>query len=261
MLKEDIRFQESTVFEGMPSISALISAMKNQIHDRKIQKILFDRDKTKSKAPELRFLRANAEVFGFDLELTDGDTISQYTVGSSHGGVIAFCSDRSFQKVEEATIKQNGVYFMLEGVEDPYNFGNSIRSLYASGVDGIILTPRNWMSAAGVVCRSSAGASELLPVYLADSATDAISTLRDKGYQIVCAGIRNSVSLFETSLQPPLFVIVGGERRGISSSVLNLADTVVRIDYGCDFHGSLSTSASASVFAFEILRQKHFEKN
>ena len=130
----------------------------------------------------------------------------------------------------------------------------AIRSLYACGVDGIVLSPRNWMSAAGVVCRSSAGASELLPMYTCDG-VEAAGIFRDRGYKICCAGIRDSVSSFDADLTCPLFLIVGGEKRGISRALLDTADTVVRIDYGREFAGSLSAASAASMLGYEVLRQ------
>ena len=75
------------------------------------------------------------------------------------------------------------------------------------------------------------------------------------GYKVVCAGIRDSVSAFDADLKKPVFLIVGGEKRGISAKVLAKADTVVRLDYGRDFAGSLSAASAASVLAYEILRQ------
>ncbi len=32
---------------------------------------------------------------------------------------------------------------MLEGIEDPYNFGYAVRSLYAAGADAIVLSPQS----------------------------------------------------------------------------------------------------------------------
>ena len=150
-------------------------------------------------------------------------------------------------------IKNNGVYYLLEGVEDPYNFGYAIRSIYASGADGVILTPRNWMGVAGVVSRSSAGSSEIIDMYVSE-AEDAIKKFKSRGYKVVCAGIRDSVSIFDADLKKPIFVILGGEKRGISRAIIDSSDAVVRIDYGNDFNGSLSTAAATAVFAFEILR-------
>jgi 23S rRNA (guanosine2251-2'-O)-methyltransferase len=92
-----------------------------------------------------------------------------------------------------------------------------------------------------------------MDLYVSEPA-EAIRCFKEKGYQILCAGIRDSVSLYETDLQKPLLVILGGEKRGISRNVLELADKIVRIDYGNSFGGSLSTSAAAAVFAFEIFR-------
>ena len=133
---------------------------------------------------------------------------------------------------------------MIQGIEDPYNFGYSLRSLYACGCDGIILPERNWMSAAGVVARSSAGASELIPIYTADP-EDAVDLFRTAGYQILCAGIRDSVSLFDETFRFPVLLVIGGEKRGISRKLLDKADQIVRIDYGRSFRGSLSAASAA----------------
>ena len=143
---------------------------------------------------------------------------------------------------------------MLEGIEDPYNFGYALRSLYAAGADGIILTPRNWMSAAGVVCRASAGASEILPMYMADG-NDAAQIFKAKGYSVICSDIKNSVSAYEAELKYPIFLIVGGEKRGIGSELLSVCDKVVRLDYKSDFGMALSAASAASILAFEIMRQ------
>lgn len=110
------------------------------------------------------------------------------------------------------------------------------------------------MGAAGTVARSSAGASELIDMFVA-SPTDAIDIFKSVGYNVVCAGIRNSVSIYEADLKKPLLIILGGEKRGISRELLDKADETVRIDYGRSFNGSLSTASSVAVFAFEILRK------
>ena len=56
-------------------------------------------------------------------------------------------------------------------------------------------------------------------------------------------------------LKKSLFLIVGGERRGISAKLLALADQIVRLDYGRTFNGSLSAASAASILGYEILRQ------
>ena len=253
MLKEEEKFSDSDLLEGMPSISALIKGMESGKNTRKILSILIDRSRVKQKRAEIRFLEAKSKLLNFDIQYVDEVTIDSMTVGRTHGGIVAQCSARQLPILSNDNVLDRGVYFILEGIEDPYNFGYAVRSLYAAGVDGVIVGARNWMGAAGVVARSSAGCSEMMDIYVSEP-LDAIDILSAKGYRILCAGIRDSESLFDTDLSLPLCVVLGGEKRGISRSVLDRAEKIVRIDYGSSFGGSLSTAASAAVFGFEILR-------
>lgn len=254
MKKEIIRYADSTLLEGMTSIRACLKAMEESLHDRRILRVLYDGEKTESKRKELGYLRAMGKKHGFPLEEVDKETLDTLTVGSTHGGIVAECTDRTIPTLTGEDILPDGFYVMVEGIEDPYNFGYALRSLYACGVDGIVLSPRNWMSAAGVVCRSSAGASELLPMFTCDG-VEAAGLFRAHGYKICCAGIRDSVSSFTADLTKPLFLVVGGEKRGISRALLDEADTIVRIEYGRAFAGSLSAASATAMLAYEVLRQ------
>ncbi len=256
MKKEELRFCDSTVMEGMTSISALLAAKEAGINDREILEIRFDKAKKVKKSREFAFLTAKCREIGIPLSLVDTADIESVCIGSSHGGVIAICGQRSLLFPDADSLPKNSFLCLLEGIEDPYNFGYAIRSLYAAGCDGILLGERNWMSAAGVVARSSAGASEALPVY-AGEILPAIEAAKSLGYKIICAGIRNAVSLYEANMKKPILLVIGGEKRGISAAVTALADQTVRIDYGRSFKGSLSAASAATVLAFEILHQNN----
>ena len=258
MIKEESRFHASTVFEGMTSIRSVLDNLKEQRENaRKIKKILIDTEKIKSKSKEIAYLKKMSELFDFEIDFVSDEEISKYTVGASHGGIIAFCDERLYDKISEKSIIENGFYVMIEGIEDPYNFGYALRSIYASGADGIILSERNWLSAAGVVCRSSAGASERLNVYIANDGF--IEAFKSKGYKVVCADIKNSISVYDADLKKPILLIVGGEKRGISSSILNKADQIVRIDYGRRFDAALSAASASTILAFEVFKNNKTE--
>lgn len=253
MQKDPMQPNAEVLLEGMTSVSALLGADKT-VNDRRITEVLIDKTKRRSKAAEIGFLTARSHEMGFPVRFVDPAEIDQRTNGSTHGGIVAVCADRTLPPLTEQAIVPCGFYAYIEGIEDPYNFGNALRSLYAAGVHGVVLPPRHWMSAAGVVARASAGASERLPLFLSEP--EALTeTFHRKGYRILAAGIRDSVSVFDADLGHPLLLIVGGEKRGISRKLLDGADEIVRIDYGRDFRGSLSTSAACAVLAFEILRQ------
>ena len=254
MQKEAVKFQSSTLFEGMTSIRALLEAMNRGVSDRRIESILLDADKVRKNSKTIGYLRAVSEKYGFSLETVSHDKIEEVALGESHGGILCRASERNIPMLSPEDIRENGFYCMMEGIEDPYNFGYSLRSLYACGCDGILLPMRNWMSAAGVVCRSSAGASELLPMWMGEAA-DIVKIFKDAGYQIVCAHEKTENILGKCELKLPILLLVGGEKRGISASVLEQADTLVKIDYKREFHASLSAASATTIFSYEIARQ------
>ena len=258
MQKESIKFQDSLCFEGMTSIRAIIEGIDSGVNDRRISTILYDKNKMSKNAKTIGYLRAVSTKYGYELKETDGDELDKITLGNSHGGIVALCEERTIPYLSirdfEEKINKKGFYAMIQGIEDPYNFGYALRSLYAVGCDGIILGERNWMSAAGVVCRSSAGASEMFPVYKCDE-IEAAELFKKNGYNVVCADERTNNVLGECALPCPILLIVGGEKRGISRALLDLADTLVKIPYGREFKASLSAASATTMFAYEIMRQ------
>ena len=259
MQKEELKFMESTVFEGMTSIRAIIRGIDSGINDRKINQILFDKEKIKKISKEVGYLKAVSQKYGFEVIETTGGELEKITLGNSHGGLVAVTGERTLPHLDENSgILPHGFYVMIEGIEDPYNFGYSLRSLYAMGCSGVILTERNWMSAAGVVCRSSAGASEMFPVYKS-SPGDCVKYFKEKGYKVVCADENTDNILGECELKLPILLIVGGEKRGISRSVIDSADILVKIGYGREFRASLSAASATTMFSYEISRQNNLK--
>ena len=243
------------IFEGMTAISSVISAIESSNSKRTIHSVLYNVDKKKSKYNELKFLEYKSKDLGFELLGVSHSIIDELANGKTHGGIIAICS-----KVEIPTLitpeqlLDNGFYIVLDGIEDPFNFAYAIRSVYAAGADGIIIPSYRFNDAQGLICKGSAGTSELIDIFECDI-SNAINIFKSKCYKVASAGIRDSVSLYDADLKKPLLLVVGGEKRGISSEILSKSDMVVRVDYGKTFKGSLTASSAATVLAFEVYRQ------
>jgi 23S rRNA (guanosine2251-2'-O)-methyltransferase len=259
-MKEADKQISENLFEGMTSIRAVIKTVESGESDRKILRVICDESKVKARAGELSYLKAMSYKLGYELSFVPSDEIDQIAIGNTHGGLICETTSRNIEPLSEESIRRNfpntkeRFFAMIEGIEDPYNFGYAIRSLYASGISALILTKRNWMSAAGVVCRASAGASELCKMYTADSGEAAV-VMRSLGIKIVCCDIKNSVSIYDADLKKPLFLAVGGEKRGLSRDLLDSADVIVRLDYGREFPAALSAASASAIAAYEVFRQ------
>ena len=258
MQKENIKFESSSVFEGMTSIRAIINGKKAGVNNRAITEILYDRNKIKKIGKDIAYLKRISQELNFRVRDSNAEEIHSMCLGTSHGGIIAICGERTLPSLSEAhdNIAQNGFYVMIQGIEDPYNFGYSIRSLYALGVDGLVLTPRNWLTAAGVVSRSSAGASEMINTYVSDPIT-AADFFKERGYNIVCADENTEHDIAATDMHFPVFLIIGGEKRGISQELFKKCDKIVKINYGREFKASLSAASAATIIGYEIYRQNN----
>ena len=174
-----------------------------------------------------------------------------------NGGIAALVTERIYQKISELLKSKLGIYFFLDGIEDPYNLGYTIRSLYAAGIDGILMRQRDWHNVEGIIIKSSAGTSELIPIALVEDLETTTNFFKSKKYTVACTGKDESQSIYKSSLKPPLFVIIGGEKRGIDRTFLEKADLRLSIPYDREFAGSLPLSSVAVIIGFEILRQRN----
>lgn len=245
---------EDTIWlEGSISVEAALLGKYRQVMAVYVQKGSGRR--WEHRLSKLQRLTDQANV---SLQLVDEAFIAERVTGQSHGGVVAAVGPRQFEPLETLIAqKERPFVVMLDGIEDPFNFGQALRSLYAAGVDGVVVRPRNWFTAAGVVARASAGVSEQMPIAVAETAEQAADTFRSLGLRIAATSKQDAVSLYEANLIDPLFLLLGGEKRGVTRSFLAQADLILQIPYQqSDFRHSLGVVASAAIVAFEVMRQR-----
>lgn len=254
MKTQEEKHVPSSHAEGAISVLAVLRG-----ESRPVYKVLLSprADRENKNVAEVLRLCAERQI---SVEDTDDESLAQLAGGSTHGGLIALVGERKLLSMEELLSRKSDFYFMLCGIEDPYNFGDAVRSLYAFGAQGMLLSPRNWLSAAAITIRASAGASELLDCAVCEDEEELARICKEKGITILCAGEKNAESLHRTHIKKPFLLIIGGEKRGISRYLLDKADQHIRIPYGRNFSHSLSASAAAAAIGFEITRQSRQNK-
>ncbi|TYB88817.1 MAG: RNA methyltransferase [Kosmotoga sp.] len=242
---------EHCILEGYISVeSALIT------RSREIQVIYIQKDKDRGTIDHLFKLARSNKV---KIKLVEKDFINKLATGKTHGGILAIAGERKYLQLEKLNIGNKGrepFVVMLDGIEDPFNFGYAIRTFHAAGVDGLVLKPRNWMNASHIVAKASAGASELIPTAVVQTDEEAAQYFMKKGLKIACASKENSLSIFDIDFTVPLFVVVGGEKRGVARTFKKNAELKFMIPYGRNVNYSLPTVSAASIIAFEVLKQR-----
>lgn len=248
---------------GFVSVKSILESSSREIY-----RIFLERERYASVSrsafhtPEKRQYEM-LESSGVPITYLEKEDFASIVSGLTAGGIAAEVGERRFCSLEELLQKKNGYFTVLEGIEDPFNFGYALRSLYAAGVDGVILPERNFFTATEVVVRASAGASELLPCCTVLDLVEACAEVKRKGIHLVStAKTDRAKDVFRTNFRKPICVIYGGERRGISSGLMELCDTVVKIRYPRNCHYSLPACSAISILAFEIGRRlnekRHF---
>jgi 23S rRNA (guanosine2251-2'-O)-methyltransferase len=237
------------VMEGHLSVEAALEAGARPVH-----RIWATRPGDR----RLGRLRALARERGVLIEQVESELIDELARGRTHGGVVGLVGSRHEPTVTQllAEVGEGSLLVMLDGIEDPFNFGQAVRALYAAGVDALVVR-RSWETAVGTVTRASAGATELMPTAWTPGADEAATTCRMAGMRVACAvADETAEALSDADLTGGVFLLIGGERRGVTRSFIEQADQRIRIAYGREDAPELGAATSAAIIGFEALRQR-----
>ncbi len=249
------------ILEGISSVSAVINNMRSPSSNspRYITEVYVDSDKLnkfdRSFYARYKFLNEYSQLCNYKLILVPSVEINVLLSGKTHGGIGAKCICPPITELDITSVKDNAFYCYLDGVDDPFNLGYIIRTLYPFDCAGVVLSQNNKLSfLPEMVIKSSAGATEAIDIFTS-SPESFCEIMHLKGYKIACASIRNSLPCHKADLKAPIALVIGGEKRGISRKILDEADINIRIDYKIPHNGSLPAVAAASVLAYEVGKQ------
>ncbi len=186
-----------------------------------------------------------------------------------HQGIVARMSstallpfEEMLQKFEEMVkIGEMPRLIVCDTIQDPHNLGAIIRSAYASGMAGVVMTREKSAPLGGVAAKSSAGAISHIDISQVTNLAMALQQLKKAGAWIFGAVKDNEAqSLYQTDLCLPACIVVGSEGKGIRPLVQKQCDILVSIPMAGQLD-SLNSSVAAAVIMFEAMRQQiHAEK-
>jgi len=177
-----------------------------------------------------------------------------------HQGVVAEVSPKTYVDMEEllAIPSRKGelpLFIVLDGIEDPRNFGAILRVADAAGVHGIVIQSHRSVTLSAEVSKASAGAVEYVSVSLVSNIKHAISEMKERGIMIVGAEAEAERVAWNTDLNVPLALVIGSEGKGLRKTVKESCDFLISIPMK-GMINSLNVSVATGILAFEILRQR-----
>jgi len=235
--------------ETIGRLNALLEVLRSS--PRRVNKLFIDRDKHFGKIHEIVL---EARRHKIPLVFVPRDKLAE--LDRNHQGAVALLSAKEFSTLDEI-LSSTGhpVLVLLDEVEDPQNLGAIMRSAEAAGADGIVLPERRSATMTDSVLSVSAGASEHLKVARVKNLAQTMDRLKDAGFWLVGAEKDGDGLFFEFDYTTSVGLVLGSEGRGLRTLIRQKCDRILSIPQRGRIN-SLNVASAASVFLFEIVRQR-----
>ena len=173
---------------------------------------------------------------------------------NNHQGVILLVEDYLYSSVEDIIKeKEKCTILILDHIEDPHNFGAIIRTVEASGIDGIIIPINRTVSVNETVMKTSVGTLYNVKIAQVHNITNTIKKLKENGFWIYGADM-NGKNYQSINYPDKTVLIIGNEGKGLSRIVKEETDEIISIPmYGKV--NSLNASVAAGVLAYGIIKK------
>lgn len=173
-------------------------------------------------------------------------------------GIVADTSDFKYSTVEDILQvakhkNKNNFILILDGIEDPHNFGSIIRVAECLGVDGIIISKNRACPVNDTVSKVSAGAIEHVKIAKVTNINTEIERLKEKNIWVYACELGGE-DLDSADLSGNIAIVMGSEGNGVSNLTRKICDGVVSMQmYGKV--NSLNVSVATGIILYEIVRK------
>lgn len=151
--------------------------------------------------------------------------------------------------------KETPFLLILDGIEDPQNFGAILRTAEAAGVHGVVIRKARQVQVTETVRKVSTGAAEMVPIARVPNIAEAISRLKEQEIVVIGLEIDGSRVYNEADFKSPVAIVIGSEGKGLSHLVKQRCSEVVKIPMQGKIN-SLNASVATGIILFEVLRQR-----
>lgn len=205
---------------------------------------------------------ALAKQNNIPVKLVSSGELAHMTGNRNHQGVACSLPDFQYTPLSDLLSmvkdKKDSTIVMLDGLEDPVNFGSIIRSGCAFDVDGIIIGKNRQVPVTGTVSKIATGGEEVIPIVQVTNLSQTIDVLKKEGYWVVSSAGEGKDVYDEINYNGKIVLIIGSEGFGVSRLVREHSDFVASIPLPGKVK-ALNASIACAVFLSEInsYRRKH----
>lgn len=177
-----------------------------------------------------------------------------------HQGMVAVSEPFSYSSLAEIVQRAEkeqewGLILAADHITDEGNLGALIRAGAFFGAAGLIIPKDRSAQVSPKVVKRSSGAAGLLSVCRVVNLRRALDSLNERGFWIIGTDGTSTQPVYGFDWKLNLVLVLGNEKRGLSSAVRNGCHAVVAIPRFGSME-SLNVSVAAGVILGEIRRQQ-----
>jgi len=205
--------------------------------------------------PQLEALARFARDQGIEVPSASRSELDRRTKGARHQGVLAFVPELRLRPLAELAVEPGSLFIALDEIQDPQNFGATIRSAVAFGASAVVWPENASAPLSPATFRASAGAIEHAVLCKVAALPTAITHLASLGATTVALDANADLDLAEVDLTGPVVLVLGSEGKGLRKSVRRACAHGARLPMRGPI-GSLNASVAAAVALYEACRQR-----
>jgi 23S rRNA (guanosine2251-2'-O)-methyltransferase len=177
-----------------------------------------------------------------------------------HQNVVGFIKETTYADFGEilSLWKKQGaksLFLILDGIQDPQNFGALIRTASGCGVHGIIIPKDRSVGITPGVLKASAGAAAHVPIARVVNIAAAIDLLKKEAIWVYGASGEAKDLIYQLDLDINLAIVIGAEGKGIRPLVKKKCDRLFSIPMKGPL-SSFNASVSGGMILYEVMRQR-----
>lgn len=172
--------------------------------------------------------------------------------------VIANRKERSISGIKGHLLRSISdrlpLWLFLFEINNPSNLGAILRTAYAAGAAGVIVSAKSTDAFSPKSIRASMGTAFELPIYENATAREMVNICKEIGMKASSADVNASRDYTQINWKQPRLLVFGSEAHGVSDEILSLMDETFKIPMQNSVE-SLNLAVSAGIILFEARRQ------
>jgi 23S rRNA (guanosine2251-2'-O)-methyltransferase len=205
----------------------------------------------------MRAVLALAQQKGVPVRRIENADLDRIAPGASHQGVVGDLKAARDYDVDDLVREATppALLVVLDGIEDPHNFGAILRTADAAGAHGVIRQTRRAAPLGAAASKASAGAIAHVKIADVVNIARALEELKSAGVWTVGLSGDAPARYDQIDLTVPTALVLGAESVGLRRLVRERCDFLMAIPMQGHIE-SLNVSVAAGIALFEAVRQR-----